>query len=88
MSPRLIPQAAEKLRAKLEGLVEQMRADYIASGLKASGYYGDNIEVVIEDTPARILAQIQTPHYSEYMTFGREPTKRSEGGILRGIIEQ
>lgn len=67
---------------------EQLRVDYLASGLKASGNYGENIKVFLDDKSLnRVKGRIEVPHYAEYMTFGRDPTTKSEGNILFGIIK-
>lgn len=70
----------------LQTLVERIKNDYFASGLKATGFYGENVEWFLQDKGPRLIGRIEVPHYAQYMTFGREPTKKSEGGILYGII--
>lgn len=70
----MFAERAGKVFAKrLIGLTSQMKADYLASGLKATGFYGENIKWLVEQEDGRLIARIEVPHYAEQMTFGRPP---------------
>ena len=60
----------------LNGRREVMRQEYISSGRKASGYFGEHIDVEMYDEGGRI----KTPLYVGALVFGRKPTSgRGDG---------
>ena len=60
----------------LNGRREVMRQEYISSGRKASGYFGEHIDVEMYDEGGRI----KTPLYVGALVFGRKPTSVGGGG--------
>ena len=61
----------------LNGRREVMRQEYISSGRKASGYFGEHIDVEMYDEGGRI----KTPLYVGALVFGRKPTSGGGGGV-------
>ena len=60
----------------LNGRRDAMRQEYNSSGRKASGYFGEHIEVEMYDEGGRI----NTPLYVGSLVFGRKPTSGGGGG--------
>ena len=60
----------------LNGRRDAMRQEYISSGRKASGYFGEHIDVEMYDEGGRI----KTPLYVGALVFGRKPTSGGGGG--------
>ena len=60
----------------LNGRRDAMRQEYNSSGRKASGYFGDHIDVEMYDEGGRI----NTPLYVGSLVFGRKPTSGGGGG--------
>ncbi len=60
----------------LNGRRDAMRQEYNSSGRKASGYFGDHIDVEMYDEGGRI----NTPLYVGALVFGRKPTSGGGGG--------
>ena len=60
----------------LNGRRDAMRQEYVSSGRKASGYFGEHIDVEMYDEGGRI----NTPLYVGALVFGRKPTRRRGGG--------
>lgn len=55
---------------------DAMRQEYNSSGRKASGYFGEHIDVEMYDEGGRI----NTPLYVGSLVFGRKPTSGGRGG--------
>ena len=66
----------EIIQTWLNGRREVMRQEYISSGRKASGYFGEHIDVEMYDEGGRI----KTPLYVGALVFGRKPTSGGGGG--------
>ena len=60
----------------LNGRRDAMRQEYNSSGRKASGYFGEHIDVEMYDEGGRI----NTPLYVGSLVFGRKPTSGGGGG--------
>ena len=60
----------------LNGRRDAMRQEYNSSGRKASGYFGEHIDVEMYDEGGRI----KTPLYVGALVFGRKPTSGGGGG--------
>ena len=60
----------------LNGRREALRQAYNSSGRKASGYFGEHIDVEMYDEGGRI----NTPLYVGALVFGRKPTSGGGGG--------
>ena len=60
----------------LNGRRDAMRQEYNSSGRKASGYFGEHIDVEMYDEGGRI----KTPLYVGSLVFGRKPTSGGGGG--------
>ena len=60
----------------LNGRRDAMRQEYISSGRKASGYFGEHIDVEMYDEGGRM----RTPLYVGALVFGRKPTSGGGGG--------
>ena len=60
----------------LNGRREALRQEYNSSGRKASGYFGEHIDVEMYDEGGRI----KTPLYVGALVFGRKPTSGGGGG--------
>ena len=61
----------------LNGRRDAMRQEYNSSGRKASGYFGEHIDVEMYDEGGRI----NTPLYVGSLVFGRKPTSGGGGGV-------
>ena len=59
----------------LNGRRDAMRQEYNSSGRKASGYFGEHIDVEMYDEGGRI----KTPLYVGALVFGRKPTSGGGG---------
>ena len=66
----------EIIQTWLNGRRDAMRQEYNSSGRKASGYFGDHIDVEMYDEGGRI----NTPLYVGSLVFGRKPTSGGGGG--------
>ena len=60
----------------LNGRRDAMRQEYNSSGRKASGYFGEHIDVEMYDEGGRI----KTPLYVGALVFGRKKTSGGGGG--------
>ena len=60
----------------LNGRREALRQEYNSSGRKASGYFGEHIDVEMYDEGGRM----RTPLYVGALVFGRKPTSGGGGG--------
>ena len=60
----------------LNGRRDAMRQEYNSSGRKASGYFGEHIDVEMYDEGGRM----RTPLYVGALVFGRKPTSGGGGG--------
>ena len=60
----------------LNGRRDAMRQEYNSSGRKASGYFGEHIDVEMYDEGGRI----KTPLYVGALVFGRKKTRNRGGG--------
>lgn len=60
----------------LNGRRDAMRQEYNSSGRKASGYFGEHIDVEMYDEGGRI----KTPLYVGALVFGRNKTRNRGGG--------
>ena len=65
----------------LNGRRDAMRQEYNSSGRKASGYFGEHIDVEMYDEGGRI----KTPLYVGALVFGRKPTSGGGGGGGRSL---
>lgn len=63
----------------LNGRREALRQEYNSSGRKASGYFGEHIDVEMYDEGGRM----RTPLYVGALVFGRKPT--SGGGGVKSL---
>ena len=66
----------EIIQTWLNGRRDAMRQEYNSSGRKASGYFGEHIDVEMYDEGGRI----KTPLYVGALVFGRKPTSGGGGG--------
>ena len=66
----------------LNGRRDAMRQEYNSSGRKASGYFGEHIDVEMYDEGGRI----KTPLYVGVLVFGRKPT--SGGGGVKSLYSR
>ena len=60
----------------LNGRREALRQEYNSRGRKASGYFGEHIDVEMYDEGGRM----RTPLYVGALVFGRKPTSGGGGG--------
>ena len=65
----------------LNGRREALRQEYNSSGRKASGYFGEHIDVEMYDEGGRM----RTPLYVGALVFGRKPTSSGGGGGGRSL---
>ena len=66
----------EIIQTWLNGRRDAMRQEYNSSGRKASGYFGEHIDVEMYGEGGRI----NTPLYVGSLVFGRKPTSSGGGG--------
>ena len=72
----------EIIQTWLNGRRDAMRQEYNSSGRKASGYFGEHIDVEMYGEGGRI----NTPLYVGSLVFGRKPTSGGGGKSLYSMI--
>jgi hypothetical protein len=81
----------ELITAEMNSTKDLIAASYKAKGLKASGKFERDLEVVVEEQGDLIKAKILGSYHSWFMIHGRNPNKEQTSKAARGlgkILEQ
>jgi hypothetical protein len=81
---------SELVNKWVEGIIEDLRKEYVQQGRKASGNWGRELESKVEESVSSINIKILAPEYTGAFEFGRA---KSSGGVkgqgkLKDIIEK
>lgn len=78
----------ETIDTWLNGIIVDLIDNYNRLGLRASGRWAESLESFIDNNVNSIIFGVKGESYTQQMEQGRGITKKSNGGILQGIIRK
>ncbi|GIV35309.1 MAG: hypothetical protein KatS3mg031_2844 [Chitinophagales bacterium] len=74
----------EQLKSEVEAAAEELRGRIVAQGWVASGTLLNSTRVESDERSIKLITQ----EWLDYLEFGREPSRRSEGGVVLERIKE